>query len=392
MIYPLLSVTSSEDYKNALYNSLSLKFSLRSAVKNILSGVGSLRRISSCGTLAPWTSPALAFGIDGNPYFLTENCGSSSCPYCATRCGAERLKNLEDGINSFHMLFPFGCVVMLVLTFSHHAGDVLSDIGKMFSDAKHLFFQQCKVKSILASLGCIGRVTAPETTWSPLNGFHPHEHILFFFESASDDEIISARESLFPYWLHACEKVGLKTDWDRFYFKKQISAYLQDYVTKCAREVTLSDCKKGFSGNVTHYSPFQLVSAYMETEKPIFSEKFVEYAAFSKGRKSYNWSKGLAEALLVKKYSPGFSSDQKEKKVALENLIQINFSGSDFPDALKAKFISEGSGDNQQERLIHFMSYIVNSPFRDRISSIRIKKRDFTLAEIFSRIRGQGIK
>lgn len=390
MTRPLLSVTSSEDYKKALYSSLSLKFSMRSAVKNILSGVGGLHRISACGTLAPWTLPTLAFGIDGNPYFLTQNCGSSSCPYCATRSGAERLKNLEDGINSFHVLFPLGCVVMLVLTFSHHAGDVLSDIGELFFEAKHLFFQQCKVKSILASLGCIGRVTAPETTWSSVNGFHPHEHILFFFESASDDEIDSARETLFLYWRQACEKVGLKTVRERFYFEKQITAYLQDYVTKCAREVTLSDCKKGFSGDVTHYSPFQLVSAYMETEKPVFAEKFVEYAVYSKGRKAYNWSKGLAETLSVKQYSS--SSDRKDKKVALENMIRVNFIGSDFPDLLKAKFISESYGDNQLDRLTHFMAYAVNSPFRERISSVRINKKDFTLAEIVSRVKGREAK
>lgn len=383
----LLSVTSSEEFQKKVYESYSLKLLLRNKVKEILSGVGGLERIASCGTLLPWSSPILSFGVNGNPFFLTETCGSSSCPYCAAGKGAERLKYLEEGLNSFHRLYPFGIVGMMVLTLSHHYSDKLLVIGKSFREAKHLFFQQCTVKKILSSLGCIGRVSAPETTWSPLNGHHPHEHILFLLGSATDSDIKNARKELFPFWEQACRRVNIETSYDRFYFEKQITVYLKDYITKCAREVTLSDCKKGSSGSVSHYAPFQLVSAYMETGDSVFAEKYIEYAQYSKGLKSHNWSKGLAEALSVKQYSPNFSETQQDKKNALDKQIQIVFSGSDIPDLLKAKFISESYGDNQIQRLSHFMNYIVNSSFKSRIAFIRINNKDFTINDIYSAVK-----
>ena len=383
-----LSVTSSEEFKVQLCESLSLKYALRNTVKEIVSGVGELRRISNCGNLSGQAVPVLSFGIDGNPFFVTDNCESASCPYCATRLGAERLHDLEDAINSFHIRFPFGCVAMMVLTFSHRIDAALSDIGTRFRDAKQMFFRECKVKKILRSLGCIGRVTAPETTWSNLNGFHPHEHILFFFESASDSDILSARQQLFPYWEKVCCRVGFRTVFDRFYFEKQISKHLKDYVTKCAREVTLSDCKKGFSASsgVTHYSPFQLVSAFMETKNSVFSEKFTEYALYSKGLKSYNWSKGLAETLSVKHFSPEFKVKRKE---FMKDSINVFFSGNDFPDFQKVKFIAESVGSDQKERFIRFMMYLSSSAFRDRVKLIQIHGKQFEFSDFLKRIQGR---
>ena len=382
-----LSVTSSEEFKSQLYESLSLKFSMRDTVKDIVSGVGELRRLSNCGNLSEHAAPVLSFGVDGNPFFVAENCESASCPYCGLRLGAERLHDLEDAINSFHSRFPFGCVAMMVLTFSHRVDDALSDIGSRFREAKKMFFEDWKVKQIFRSFGCIGRVTAPETTWSDLNGFHPHEHILFFLESASDSDIVSARKQLFPYWEKVCCRVGFQTVFDRFYFEKQISQYLKDYVTKCAREVTLSDCKKGFSGRVTHFSPFQLVAAFMETKNSVFSEKFTEYALYSKGLKSYNWSKGLAETLSVKHYSPEFS--KVKRKEFMKDCINVIFSGDDFPDLQKAKFISQSVGDNQKERFIRFMMYVSSSAFRNRVKSIQIRGKYFEFNDFIKRIQGR---
>lgn len=383
-----ISVTSSDYFKLRLHESISLKFAMRDTVKNIISGVGELRRISNCGNISKGALPVFSFGVDGNPFFVAENCESSSCPYCALRLGAERLRNLEDAINSFHDKFPFGCVVMMVLTFSHKAGNALADIGVRFRKAKELFFRECKVRHILRSLGYVGRVIAPETTWSELNGFHPHEHILFFFESAADSEIDSARYLLFPYWEKACSRMNILTSAERFYFRKQISKYLKDYITKCAREVTLSDCKKGFSGRVTHFSPFQLVAAFMQTGNTVFPEKFIEYALYSKGLKSYNWSRGLAETLSVKQYSPEFSKEKR--KQFMKDAINVIFTGDDFPDLLKSKFISESFGANQQERFIRFMVYILNSSFKDRISSVQIHGENYQLPDLLEYIRGRG--
>ena len=121
-----LSVTSSEEFKSQLYESLSLKFSMRDTVKDIVSGVGELRRLSNCGNLSEHAAPVLSFGVDGNPFFVAENCESASCPYCGLRLGAERLHDLEDAINSFHSRFPFGCVAtylgcMVISTHSNSA-------------------------------------------------------------------------------------------------------------------------------------------------------------------------------------------------------------------------------------------------------------------------------
>ena len=382
-------VTSSPEWGKSVYENLSIKFSLRETVKKILDGVGELKRIQNCGSNRG-SVPALALPKKGNPYFMSENCGSSSCPYCASKLGAERLRNLEDGIKSFQVRFPFGCLVMLVLTFSHCVTDSLSDIGKRFHDAKMLFFGQRGVKETLKTLGILGRVTAPETTWSSLNGFHPHEHILFFFESATDEAVKRAGEQLAVYWVNACKAFGLETDPERFYFEKAISSHLQEYVTKCAREVTLADCKRAnVVGLVSHYSPFQLVSAYeyTECENKVYADKFREYALYCKGLKSHNWSRGLAELLKVKQYSDKEILSFSETDSAFRVIFRKECFDA-MPLLLKARIISVFEGDTPQQKLDSFLQYAKDSSVRDAVDKIEINGKSCP-GEMFFRLADQ---
>lgn len=383
MTSSFVGVTSSVEFQKSNYENLSIKFSLRDTVKEILNGVGELKRIQNCGSNRG-SIPAVALPKTGNPYFMAENCGSSSCPYCASKLGAERLKNLEDGIKSFQKLFPFGSLVMLVFTFSHCVTHSISDIGKRFQEAKKLFFREWGVRETFNSLGIRGRVTAPETTWSRLNGFHPHEHILFFFDSATEEAIKRAGEQLSVYWVNACKNFGLETDPKRFYFEKAISSHLQEYVTKCAREVTLSDCKRAnVVGNVSHYSPFQLVSAFMEYENNLYADKFREYALYCKRLKSHYWSQGLAELLKVKQYSDKEILSFSESDSRIRVIFRKDCFDS-IPTLAKARLLSAFVGDKPEEKLNSFLDYTKDTLFRDAVQSVEIKGETFNAERLFN--------
>lgn len=387
-------VTSSSSFQDLFYSKQFLRFSLRETVQDILSGQKDLKSIQNCGSNKS-SIPAIFVPVssDANPYFLSETCRSASCPYCSCKLGKNRLEDLEDGIKSFMTLFSMGTIAMMVLTFSHCASDVLFDIGFRFAEAKKLFFRQRGVNEILHSLGIVGRVTAPETTWSILNGFHPHEHILFFFEaSVSDEKLEEYRHLLASYWVSACRTFGLNTDSERFYFKRGISSNLTEYVTKCAREVTLSDCKKAVKvGNVERYTPFQLASAFEQTKDSIYAEKFKEYALFVKGRKSHAWSKGLAKTLGVKNYS-----DDEILSEAPEASFSILFHNDEFRKlsarAKVALLSACKSGSNSAERLCNFLAYSEANGLKDSVSSFDINGKNHPADAVFSMHKaGQGV-
>lgn len=379
-------IIDTEEFRERFYKAQSRRFSLRETVQGVLRLEKPLERIGQCGE-NNYSSPAIVVPEAGNPYFSAEFCGLSSCPYCASKNGAIRLADLEAGIKSFMELFPLGSIVMMVITFSHSVADALADIGARFSEAKKLFFENGSVKRLLKEYGLAGRVTAPETTWSHVNGFHPHEHILFFFEQEmSADDVSHVREKLALYWVSSCKASGLESDPERFYFELGVWSRLAEYVNKCAREVTLSDLKMAKNKyGVPRYTPFQLAAQYGWTGQEIFAEKFREYALFVKGRKSHQWSRGLASLLKVKNYADDqeteVKDDRKEIIIMLEPDVISRFSGDD-----KALLLAHLVGDSMIERIDSFLELVDKHDIEESIASFRMPNgKEYTRKE-FTRL------
>ena len=384
-----VAVTSSVSFQKTFAENLPIRFSLRHSVQEILSGEKELERIQNCGKNRS-SIPAIALSKSKKPYFMSELCASGVCPYCASKLGAVRLADLEDGIRSFMKMFPYGTLAMMVLTFSHDIADSLETIGIRFYEAKKSFFEQRGVKELLKVLELLGRVGAPETTFSFKSGFHPHEHILFLFgKKVSRELILQARKQLFLYWETACKRFGLTCLFERFYFEEALSSALPKYVSKTAMEITLSDCKKAIvKDGIERYTPFQLVTAYQQTQNEAFADRFREFALFVKGRKRFTWSRGLAELLKVKNYSDEKVMEETDKnRDDLYIHLNKNVFDSFTPDGKVSLLLACDFG-NQADSLQHFIQFMdrYNIP-EELVSSVEFQNQRLSLADVYRMFR-----
>ena len=108
------------------------------------------------------------------------------------------------------------------------------------------FWGQRAVKEMLKNLGYVGRVMATEVTWSFDNGWHPHFHILMFFEHELFNGGQGLRTFLANEWINACRKAGLKLPTLEHGVDLQDGSYADQYVTKWGleSEITKGHLKK----------------------------------------------------------------------------------------------------------------------------------------------------
>ena len=313
------------------------KFRLREVSQGLLAGDRRYERILTCGR-----NPSnLVLDMDTKQVFIRDNraCGSIiACPVCGdkislVRCNeiTEGTYNFLDGITSTFEGYAYDpelasrrTVAMMVLNHSHTSQDTLQSLHDRAGKARMDFWRQRIVRETLSRYGLVGRISSFEITWSTLNGFHPHEHILLYFESsrklyAEDFEVL--RIKLFPYWRDACKKYGLTADFERFFLQgtdcKKEGEIISGYVSKLSRELSLKNLKKahvveGRNGQVAHYSPWQMV--YAVNKSCICSNQkmhrlddgvlplakgFIELVHSMRGKPLCRWSNGLAGMLNV---------------------------------------------------------------------------------------------
>jgi hypothetical protein len=68
-------------------------------------------------------------------------------------------------------------------------------------------------RALVSDYSVVGTVSATEVTWSPIYGWHPHFHSVWFFSGERPDCDLLA-EKLFALWHSACSKHGLVTKRD----------------------------------------------------------------------------------------------------------------------------------------------------------------------------------
>lgn len=224
-----------------------------------------------------------------------------SCPVCSSYIAAKRCEEIKLGIKNHFQLHPGGSVNMMVLTCSHTRHDDLKELLDKLKKAREFFFADWFVKETIKNFGTIGKINSFEITYSKLNGWHPHNHILFFSSQKLDVNIL--RDTLSRYWLKALEYAGLSGSEERA-LNIYGGEYASQYVTKLAEEISLSNSKLGnITSNIPHYAPFQLldyIKLNSDNENVTWAvNAFREYSEVMRGRKSIVWSKGLKVLLGV---------------------------------------------------------------------------------------------
>ena len=217
-----------------------------------------------------------------------------NCPICSMTITEGRRSELKEGLSNW--TDAGGHAYLSTFTNSHHRGDNLDGLLVGQKKAFVKFWQKRKVTEMLKRLGYKGRIVATEVTWGWDNGWHPHYHMILFFDHEIDHQGLQTFLAL--QWQEACIKAGLKAPDLIHGVDVRNGTYAAEYVSKWGleEEMTKGHLKKGLNGSLT---PFDLLRGCKD--EPYFKELYREFADVFKGKQQLVWSKGLKELLGIKK-------------------------------------------------------------------------------------------
>lgn len=222
------------------------------------------------------------------------------CPVCAARISEERRRELQAA-----MAVPDYHHALMTLTLRHTAQDSLEAVLEALRAAARKMQQGKGWESFRKSSGLVGMVTALEVTHGQ-NGWHPHLHMLMFFDQAPDLDKI--REPLRKRWRQALFVQRRDASWQHGLDLVSGEA-AADYVAKfgegeeatesfwtAAHELTKAASKLGTKGGRT---PTQLLADYTLKDDRKAGKLWQEYASAFKGKKQLRWSNGLRKRLAL---------------------------------------------------------------------------------------------
>lgn len=229
-----------------------------------------------------------------------------NCPICSMTITEGRRSELKKGLSNWIDLG--GHAYLATFTNSHHKGDNLGDLLQGQKKAFVKFWEKTKVKEMLKRLGYKGRIVATEVTWGEQNGWHPHYHMILFFDHEINHQGLQTFLAL--QWQEACIKAGLKAPDLIHGVDVRNGTYAAKYVSKWGleEEVTKGHLKKGLNGSLT---PFDLLRGASANNH--FKTLFKQFADVFKGKQQLVWSKGLKELLGIKQVTDEELIEETEK-------------------------------------------------------------------------------
>lgn len=197
-------------------------------------------------------------------------CGSPwSCPVCSRKINLGRQEQIRRVYEAAKSHAVDGSVYMLTFTVRHGLGDDCAVlVGKMKQAMqllqKTIAWKGCTRREALKRpkadsmpfLDYIGRIAALEATHGA-NGWHPHEHHLWFFKKKlSRSDIRELKTRLFEAWADCCVKVGMSAPLAEFGLDVRVALSAAEYLAKFAdldkvrqwgpeKEIASSHSKKG---------------------------------------------------------------------------------------------------------------------------------------------------
>ena len=229
-----------------------------------------------------------------------------NCPICSMTITEGRRSELKQGLANW--IDAGGHAYLVTFTNSHHKGDNLGDLLQGQKKAFKKFWEKTKVVKMLKRLGYQGRIVATEVTWGEQNGWHPHYHMIFFFDHEINSQGIQSYLAL--EWQDACVKAGLKAPDLIHGVDVRNGTRAAEYVSKWGleEEVTKGHLKKGLNGSLT---PFDLLRGASTNNH--FKTLFKQFADVFKGKQQLVWSKGLKDLLGIKQVTDEELIEETEK-------------------------------------------------------------------------------
>lgn len=210
----------------------------------------------------------------GNLFFNgLANCGGYwRCPVCALKI-SENKKELLTGLISAHQSKGLS-IGFLTLTVRHSKHDVLKKtLNKLLNNYRSFqnqkFFSRGK-----KNFGYIGQVKTLEITFSKNNGWHPHLHVLFFYDNSNAATASEFQKDFISRWFKYKDNNGLLKSQNQQILTRDISDYIAKY------DIT-SEMTKGNIKGSKGLTPFTALGKIALGDYEDIHEKRLLYAVYS---------------------------------------------------------------------------------------------------------------
>lgn len=243
-------------------------------------------------------------------------CGSIwICPVCASKISERRRVELKQAVN-IHTNNN-GNMALLTLTFRHSRDDKLKEILNNFLEAIRRFRSGKRYTKIKDQMKILGMIRSFEITYGQ-NGFHPHVHILIFYENQTS--LKKVEKEMFELWLKACKANNLDTI-KEYGLTLENGEKSNDYVSKWGieHEMTKSHSKRGKAGGLT---PFDFLRKILDDGEVKYKYLFEEYARAVKGKNQLFWSRGLKDRFLIEEKTDEELSKEKLEEADVLGLLE----------------------------------------------------------------------
>lgn len=293
-------------------------------VPSYVDGMGEVKPIGSsvarCGQA--YGGVGLHSGETGGHLSGCRSCASVwACPVCGPRIRRARTEVLARAIASWQAEHGPGSVGFFTLTTSHDAGDGLEPVldaimrgwSKLISSSWWAGGERAgrgggpyTQLGFARRAGLRGWMRSVESTYSGLNGWHPHAHGVFFFErSVTEAQRVRIQEEIVERWMVVQKSLGRRVNAE-FMSKYGVDLRIADdrglvlasYIAgvekglarwSLAQEVLRGDLKR--KGSSVH--PFHLLDGAGGERS---QQLWVEWVDATRGRQCTTWS-GSARAL-----------------------------------------------------------------------------------------------
>ena len=128
------------------------------------------------------------------------------CPVCARKVSERRKKGLSSLLTAHFDKFGADSVIASLFTVPHSLGDDAKDITQRLRKCYSDMTQSRGYKQLMKTLEGCGSSRALEVTWGTSAGFHPHIHVLNFFENSILLHHSWLADTLFSLWSQALQK------------------------------------------------------------------------------------------------------------------------------------------------------------------------------------------
>lgn len=255
-----------------------------------------ISRVRPCGKYLRHDANAIDIskGVTTGRHYYSglQSCHSVwSCPVCSLKITQERAKQIRDiALNAqrvgLHLTFA-------TFTIPHTAFQTCKELKTAVADGFRKMTATRSYRSLKEKYNIVGYIRSLEITRGD-NGWHPHLHVLYFFEDQPDKETaLEATNLMFHDWSKTIKRMGYGDCSEDAFAAKSVydGEDISDYISKWDMSKELAEGHTKKSSN----TPFMLFDDYLNTGNEKSLNLFKEFSIAFHGARHITFSRGLKE-------------------------------------------------------------------------------------------------